>query len=236
MVVSWDTTDFPTISPTPPYIDNGKFVPRWAPGEAPVYAYDKNPSQGNGGLAKAVFITVIVVPIVLFIAILGCCICCIRARRRKEKREMAKELEDSEAAAAPATDASAAATTSNDASPADGQRAAGAATATENETPTSPQTSTRPESTAQPTGEASMSAAVRTDSGSSPFIDQDQFGASGSGVSPYDHYLKPHYPGLPSNGFDGIEEPPPYQEAAPSGPSNRHASNQHPPEKSPDGL
>ncbi|KAM3506076.1 hypothetical protein MY10362_002575 [Beauveria mimosiformis] len=202
MTVSWQATDASTLTPRPPDIPVWSFAPSWVPGQS-VTVYDKvryDDSPRNNRLATGVFAAVIAVPIVLFLAILGCCICCFRIRRRREKREIAKEQEESQALATERT--STQERTPNHST--DG----GADTADEE----GPASETVAAVAASPSANArQVSADIQRPAA------QDPAGGN-TNVHPLSAISKPPYPGLPSQGFDGIEEPPPYVEAAPSYP------------------
>ncbi|KAM3550184.1 hypothetical protein MY1884_008377 [Beauveria asiatica] len=202
MTISWHATDASTLTPRPPDIPAYSFAPSWVPGQS-VTVYDKvryDDSPRNNRLATGVFAAVIAVPIVLFLAILGCCICCFRIRRRREKREIAKEQEESQALATERT-------------------------STQERTPN--HSTDGGADTADEEGPASetVAAVAASPSATTPQVSADiqrtvaQGPAGGNtNVHPLSDISKPPYPGLPSQGFDGIEEPPPYVEAAPSYP------------------
>ncbi|KAM3512961.1 hypothetical protein MY11210_003361 [Beauveria gryllotalpidicola] len=200
MTVSWHAADGSALTPRPPDIPVYSFVPSWVPGQS-VTVYDKvryDDSPRSNRLATGVFAAVIAVPIVVFLAILGCCICCFRIRRRREKREIAKEQEEEQVLATERTSTQertpnhstdGGADTAEEEGPASETVAAAAAISTANARQVSADVQ-RP--------------AVRDPAGGN------------TNVHPLSDMSKPLYPGLPSQGFDGIEEPPPYVESAPS--------------------
>ncbi|KAJ4163517.1 hypothetical protein LMH87_005239 [Akanthomyces muscarius] len=209
LTVFWHQEDASMLTPQPPDIPDGSFAPSWLPGQTVVVhdkiRYDDSPRSNR--LATGVFAAVIAVPIVIFLAILGCCICCFRIRRKREKREIAKEQEESQALAVErtstqertldqSTDGGAVATRE----PLRGSDTAAAAAATGSST------------TARQASSDAQRPAAETLVGGNPVVH------SLSEIS------KPPYPGLPSQGFDGIEEPPPYVEAAPSYSASRRSA------------
>ncbi|TQV97086.1 hypothetical protein IF1G_04326 [Cordyceps javanica] len=197
MTIFWHREDASTLTPRPPDITPGSFAPSWVPGQtANLYdliKYDDSPQSNR--LATGVFAAVIAVPIVIFLAILGCCICCFRIRRRREKREIAKEQEESQALAVARTSTQERTPNRSTDAEIEAGRAQGsepvAVAGTASSTMAGQADTTTRGAAAEPTGESSTTHAL-------------------SGIS------KPHYPGLPSQGFDSIEEPPPYAEAPPS--------------------
>lgn len=206
--VSWRKSDVPTMLPKLPIISEEMFIQTWVPGDPAIFK-SQFPEVGGGGsgLATGVFAVVIAVPILIFLAILGCCICCVRRRRRKEKREMAKETEESE----PNADETAA--TTHDTQDVEGRPSG--ARATEE---TVRETQTTVTDTAAPLASASTAVEVHntaTHTATQRLAAPEQAPVAGSSTSPLSSITKPIYPGLPTHGFDGIEEPPPYVEAPP---------------------
>ncbi|EGX91968.1 hypothetical protein CCM_06128 [Cordyceps militaris CM01] len=203
LTVFWHASDASTLTPRPPDLPENSFAPSWVPGQPVVFQnelqYDDSPRTTR--LATGVFAAVIAVPIIIFLAILGCCICCFRYRRRREKREIAKEQEESQALAVERT-------------------------STQERTPNQ---STDGEAEGVEQGRRQEAAAVPVAAGSSVTAGQrsppdaqphaaDELPAGNTIVHSLSGISKPPYPGLPTHGFDGIEEPPPYAEAAPSYP------------------
>lgn len=202
MAVSWISEAVETMSPEPPFIDQNSFVPTWVPGTPAQQFLKRAPqplSSHGSGLATTVFVAVIAVPILMFILILGICICCFRSRRRKEKREIEKERVESEAAAAAAA-------------------AAAASTAAVRTTTTIDTSAAQHNRQSRVEGEAEAGASAQGHSPMDPFDDsmaiQRPSAEHHTPVHPLAGFVKPPYPGLPSHGFDGIDEPPPYMESA----------------------
>lgn len=205
LTIVWSPADLSTLNPRPPEVtDVDMFIPSWLPGQTAVMhqkqQYDDSP--GTSRLATGVFAAVIAVPIVIFLAILGCCICCFRMRRKREKREIAKEQEESQALAVERT------STAQERSP----------NPSTDETRDAAREQAQGSGAAGVTAEAGSSATGRQVSAEMQRpLPAAQAVASGSNVAhPLSDITKPPYPGLPTHGFDGIEEPPPYVEAAPT--------------------
>ncbi|EJP70413.1 uncharacterized protein BBA_00043 [Beauveria bassiana ARSEF 2860] len=220
MTVSWNAEDASTLTPQPPDIPVYSFAPSWVPGQS-VTVYDKvryDDSPRNNRLATGVFAAVIAVPIVLFLAILGCCICCFRIRRRREKREIAKEQEESQALATERTSTQERTPNHSTDGEADTAEEEGPASETVAAVAASPSVNAR-----------QVSADVQRPAA------QDPAGGN-TNVHPLSDISKPPYPGLPSQGFDGIEEPPPYVEAAPSYPLQSSSATAAPTSPTQDGT
>ncbi len=204
MTIFWHAADAPSLTPRPPDIPSYSFAPSWVPGQT-VVVYDKiqyDDSPRSNRLATGVFAVVIAVPIIIFLAILGCCICCFRIRRKREKRAIAKEQEESQALAVERT-------------------------STQENTPNH-STDGDPEAARQQGRGSEATAAAASSSATARQVSSDiqrpaaeDPAAGNTVVHPLSNISKPPYPGLPSEGFDGIEEPPPYAEAAPSYPISR---------------
>lgn len=203
LTVFWHKDDASRLTPQPPDIPYGSFAPSWLPGQTVVVhdtiQYDDSPRSNR--LATGVFAAVIAVPIVIFLAILGCCICCFRIRRKREKREIAKEQEESQALAVERPSHTQERTPQ--------QSTDGGVDTTRD--------SLRGNEAAAAAAVAAGSAATARQASSDA---QRPAAETPAGANAVTHSLsaisKPPYPGLPSQGFDGIEEPPPYVEAAPS--------------------
>ncbi|KAJ6787492.1 hypothetical protein PWT90_08914 [Aphanocladium album] len=219
LTVTWQNSDVPTLTPQPPAVPNVEsWIPSWVPGEMAVVhgrvAFDDSPRTNR--LATGVFAAVIAVPIVIFLSILGCCICCFRMRRKREKREIAKEQEESQAFAV-------------------------ARTSTQERTPN--HSTDERDGPALETGQGTGTPAAAAEAGSSdaaavarqtstdaqrPAAAEEPVAGRSNATHALSDIAKPPYPGLPTHGFDGIDEPPPYAEAAPTYSAPRRSTTETP--------
>lgn len=216
--ITWAEEDAATLSPAPPRIAPHSFVPTWTPGEKPTqYSFEP---YGGGGIATAALSTAIVVPIVLFFSALAGAFFCIRSRRRKERLVIEKEeREASEQATTAAASAAAVAAqqsdqvnTTRDSDQNDEVTAASSQTNGPSLSPPAPSlVGSSGEGVAVPGGPSTH----HQDQQQPQPQPQPQHMARSAEA--HSHSLsqvsKPLFPGLPSQGFDRIEEPPPYEQS-----------------------
>lgn len=212
--ITWASEDIATLSPAPPRIGANSFVPNWTPGTRPTQ-YNVNP-YSSGGIATAALASAIVVPIVLFFSAMAGAFFCIRSRRRKER--LAIEKEEQEALEQATTAAAAAATVTtqqsdrvNTTRDSERQVEATVASSQPNVSSLSPPTSSPVDSSGDGMATPGRPLTHHHHQNQQQPQSQHMAGPAEARSHPLSNFTKPLYPGLPSEGFDRIEEPPPYE-------------------------
>jgi hypothetical protein len=87
--ITWMSDDTSTLAPSLPTLTNGKRVPTWTPGQViPDGEYDRRPDDSREFLdGPAMWLLIVVLPIISFVGILACIGCCVVSHRRKKRRQ-----------------------------------------------------------------------------------------------------------------------------------------------------